>query len=143
MKKKKQKKSLKIVLYALAVVFVLLVGYFFAAQDKQTIFYLAAVLGLILLLLGIALIVLTVKQKIKGKLKIFLILTGISAICPPVFSILHNFFYALAIISSNIIWLKYLFEFLHAAAFIIALLISPITFLVGVIGSIILVSKKK
>lgn len=143
MKKKKQNKTLKAVLSALVVIFILLVSYFFVAQDKQTLFPFVAVLGLIFLLLGIALIVLTIKQKIKGKLKIFLMLTGISAICPFVFSILHNLFYALAVITSNIIWLKYLFEFLHAASFIIALLISPIVFLVGVIGSILLFIKKK
>jgi hypothetical protein len=55
---------------------------------------------------------------------------------------LHNVFYALGILAENIIVIKYIMEFLHAASFIIALLISPITFLIGAIASLILLFKK-
>ena len=124
----------------------MLVSYFaFSFQFSdigRAIFPIIAVLGFIFLLLGITLIFLTIKQKIKGKLKIFLILMGVSAISPLVFSILHNFFYALGIIGENIFIIKNIMEILHVASFIIALLISPIGFLVGAIGVIVLFIRK-
>ncbi len=124
----------------------MLVSYFaFSFQFsgiERLLFPLVAVLGLIFLLLGIALIFLTIKQKIKGKLKIFLMLMGASAISPLVFSILHNFFYALGIIGENIFIIKYTMEILHVASFLIALIVSPIGFLVGATGSIVLFMRK-
>lgn len=142
---KKNLGILKLVFWLLVGIFIVLVGYFavpFSEDTNRAFFLIVAVLGFIFLLLGIALIFLTIKQKIKGKLKTFLILTGVSAICPLVFSILHNFFYALGMISSHIPVLKYLMEFLHVAAFLIAIPISPIGFLIGAIGSIVLFTKK-
>ena len=142
----KNPKILKLVFWLLLGIFILLVSYFvFSSQFSdidRLLFPLVAVLGLIFLLLGITLIFLTIKQKIKGKLKIFLILTGVSAVSPLVFSILHNFFYALGIIGENIIVIKYIMEILHVASFIIALLVSPIGFLVGAIGVIVLFIRK-
>ena len=136
--------KIKPLLWLLMIIFIVLLGCFIAANlDKRGLFPLIAILGLALLLLGIVLIVLTKRQKIKGRLKIFLLLTGISVIGPLFFSILHNLFYALAIVSSNIPWLEALMEFLHAAFFIISLIISPIGFLVGAIGSIILLRGEK
>ena len=84
-----------------------------------------------------------IKSKIKGKLRKFLILTGGSAAGFVIFSVLHNFFYALGIISEKIIVLKYIFEALHVAAFFVAILVFPIAFLVGMIGSIVLMIRKK
>lgn len=142
----KHYKTLKLVSYSLAVIFILLIGSFLIPESiisKRASLQFAAVLGLIFLILGIFLIYLTLKLKVKGKLKKFLILTGISAIGPLVFSILHNLFYALEVISNNIAVLKYLMGFLHVASFLIALLISPVGFLIGVIGSIILLKKRK
>jgi len=94
-------------------------------------------------LLGAALIFLTIKGKVKGKLKKFLILTGASAAGLFVGILLHNFLYALAIITSHIIILKYIFEFLHVTFFIIATLVCPLGFLVGAVGSIVLFIKKR
>ena len=65
--------------------------------------------------------------------------TGISAVAPLVSTILHNLFYALSITFENF---KYLFEALHATFFIIAIIIAPIIFIAGVIGSIIFFNKK-
>ncbi len=142
----KNPKVLKSVFWLLVGIFILLVSYFaFSFQFsgiERLLFPLVAVLGLIFLLLGIALIFLTIKQKIKGKLKIFLMLMGASAISPLVFSILHNFFYALGIIGENIFIIKYTMEILHVASFLIALIVSPIGFLVGAIGSIVLFMRK-
>lgn len=132
----KNKSLLKTVFYALIVIFVLLVVYFLmpiAFEVKRAYFLIIAVLGFAFLALGIALTIMSRKEK--GKLKFFLMMTGISAILPFAGSILHNVFYALAIIFEN---LSFLFEALHVIFFIVALVIAPVLFVVGVIGSLIL-----
>ncbi len=141
-----KKYKLPTIFWLLVVIFIVIVSYFIIPSSesiKRALFPIIAILGFIFLLLGITLIFLTIKRKIKGKLKIFLLLTGIAAICPLVFSILHNLFYALGIIGKNIIIIKYVMEFLHIASFIIALVVSPVGFLVGAIGSIVLFIKNK
>jgi len=94
-------------------------------------------------LLGGLLIFFTVKEKIEGALRKFLILTGASATGFFVFVLLHNVFYALNVITSNIIILKYLTEILHVAFFLIAIFVCPLGFLIGAIGSIIILVKRK
>lgn len=94
-------------------------------------------------LLGAVLLFLTVKSKIKGKHRKLLILTGVSATSFFVGILLHNFLYAMAIVASQIIILKYIFEFLHAVFFILAVIVCPLGFLIGAIGSAILFIKKR
>lgn len=94
-------------------------------------------------LLGLILIILTLKQKIKGKLKTFLILTGASATGFFVFVFLHNFFYALGILTEHIIILKYLMEVLHVGFFIIATIICPLGFLISIIATTVLIIKQR
>ena len=94
-------------------------------------------------LLGAALIFLTVRKKVKGKLKKFLILTGVSAVGFLVSVLLHNFLYGLAIITSSITVLSFLMKILHVIFFIVAILVCPIGFLIGAAGSATLFVKKK
>lgn len=94
-------------------------------------------------LLGAALLFLTVKSKTKGKHRKLLMLTGISATGFFIGVLLHNLLYALAIVSAHIIVLKYLFEFLHAAFFIAAVVVCPLGFIIGAIGTIVIIIKKK
>jgi len=108
----------------------------FEDELLRKLFPIAGILGLIFLILGITLIIFGRKEK--GKLKLFLILTGISAISPLIFSVLHNLFYALAIAFDN---LSFLFEPLHVISFIISLVIAPILFIVGLIGIFILLKR--
>ena len=68
----------------------------------------------------------------------FLILLGASVIGFPLFVILHNLFYALGIMTADMIVLHYLFEFLHAASFLIAIFVCPAGFLIGAAGSMVL-----
>lgn len=93
-------------------------------------------------ILGIVLIVLTIKQKIKGKLKAFLLLTGISSTGFLIGTVGHNMLYALGTVVEHIKILYYLTEGLSAIFFFIAIPLAPIGFLVGVVGSIILFIKK-
>ena len=136
----KKRTHLKGILYALTATFILIVTYFLlpSPEDlKRTLFPLVAVLGFVFLALGIVLIFLSRKEK--GKLKGFLLLTGLSAVAPFAGSILHNLFYGLGEAFTALIWL---FGPLHAAFFIIALLIAPILFIIGITGCTILLCKK-
>jgi hypothetical protein len=107
-------------------------------MQTRPFFQLAAIFGLIFTILGFYFVYIVKKSKKKKKL--FLLLTGSSAalILPSV--ILHNMFYAFAILAENIILLKYLFEFLHGMFFIIALIIAPLCFMVSMI---VILAKRK
>jgi hypothetical protein len=80
-------------------------------------------------LLGVTLLVLTVKTKVRGMLKGFLLLTGASPVAMLVFGILHNVISGLA-------------HFEEPVCFLIAVIVCPIAFLVGAIGSIVVTVKK-
>jgi len=83
--------------------------------------------------LGLALIVLIVKRKVEGlqgRLKKFLLLTGASAVGFLPFVLLHN------IVSA-------LFGVEEPFFFILAVFICPLGFLVGAIGTIVLLRKGK
>ena len=99
-------------------------------------FIFLAILGVLFLALGIWLIILARKEK--GRLKLFLMVTGISSVAPFAGTILHNMFYAFAITFEK---LAFLFEALHATFFIISLVMAPLAFIVGIIGSLICLKK--
>ena len=84
----------------------------------------------VLAALGVTLLVLTVKTKVGGMLKKFLLLTGASTVGLPVFGILHN------VVSG-------LFNTEEPVFFIIATIVCPIGFLVGIVGTIVLAIKTK
>ena len=95
--------------------------------------------GLISFLLGGLLIYYTIKSEIKRKLKGFLILTGIAPILALVGVLLHNLVYGLMIyLFGQSVWGKAGDE---AFFFILALFVCPILFLVGIIGSIIMLKR--
>jgi hypothetical protein len=91
--------------------------------------------------LGVTLLVLTVKTKVAGILKKFLLLTGASAVGFPVFAVLHNLVYALLIL-----WFGEDFWGANGdepVFFILATIVCPIGFLVGAVGTIVLANKNK
>jgi len=90
---------------------------------------------------GVPLVVLTIKRREKGLLRIFLLTAGASLIGFPVFAALHNLFYGLAEMV-DIVILERILEFLHAAFFCIAVIVCPAGFLVGLVGSIVLIVRK-
>jgi hypothetical protein len=96
--------------------------------DLLPIIFLAAIV--VFILLGVALLFLTVKTKVGGILKKFLLLTGASAVGLPVFVLLHN------VISG-------LFDIEEPVFFVMATLVCPIGFLVGAVGSVVLAIKNK
>jgi len=97
--------------------------------------YFLIILGIVGLGGGV-LLVLVKKSKIAGGLRKFLLLTGGSVVGFFACVLLHNFLYALAILTANITILHYLFEVLHVIFFLIAILLCPLGFLIGIIGSL-------
>ena len=128
-------KSIKKLFYSEIIIFVLIFSYFlisFKYDLARVYFLILAILGLTFLILGI---ILTIKaKKEKGNLRIFLMSSGISAIAPFLGTILHNLFYGLAIAFQNF---KFFFEALHVTFFIISLIVAPILFIIGILGTII------
>ena len=85
--------KIKTILYLSLAVFLLIVSYFLVSAKydlARELFLILAALGLAFLTLGIILIIKARKEK--GKLRLYLTVTGISAIAPFLGSILHNFF---------------------------------------------------
>ncbi len=137
----KNKKQLLNILIALVVSFVGLIGYIFLANALdvvQKISFLSVLfsVGGLVTILGIALTVLTFKQKVTGKLKIYLLLTGLSSAGFLLCTVLHNLLDA-----ATTLTLPALFGFLAGLFFLLAIPVAPIFFLVGIIGSFVLLRK--
>ena len=126
------------IFWALVGFFVVIASVFFipAVRDLLMGFPFLIVSGVIFLLLGVALIFLTVKEKVGGTLKKFLILTGASAIGIPVSIFLHNAIYGLIYVS-----MLNRPDLDEPFFFIMAIFVCPIGFLVGAVGSIVLFIK--
>ncbi len=137
------KRSVITIFLALVGIFILMLIYFaipFTHEIKRALFPYVAIIGFIFFFLGGLLIYYTYKLKLKGRLKLFLILTGLAPIVFLVSVVLHNFVYGLFI---------YLFGegFWNggdeAFFFILALIVCPIVFLIGVVGSMVLFIKER
>ncbi len=96
--------------------------------------------GVLLLVFGIVLILITIKRKVKGKLKKFQLLAGASALGIPVFAVLHNVAYML-----GVTWFgeSAFGNGDEPVFFILAVIVCPLGLLVGGIGSIILRMKHR
>jgi hypothetical protein len=136
--------TLTIIFYLLVVVFILAISIIFIPAFRgimSSIFMIVS--SAILVIFSSVLIGLTLVQKVEGKLKKFLILTGVSAAGFFVFALLHNIFYALEQITGNIVILSYLRKVLEVIFFLIAIFACPIGFIIGAIGTIVMFSKKR
>lgn len=98
--------------------------------------------GTILILLGAALIFRTVKEKVGGLLGKFLIVTGASAVGLFVSILLHNAVYGLFIFWFGADFWDRIGMADEPVFFFIALLVCPVAFLVGTVGSIVLAVKR-
>ena len=142
-------KLIRPIFWALIAVFIVLIVFILilpAVRDEtfirgSVLLWFMAIFGTAFFLLGVALIFLTVKAKVRGMSKKFLLITGASAVGLPVFAVLHNLVYALLIL-----WFGE--DFWGASGdepvfFILAVIVCPIGFLVGAVGSIVLNIKNK
>ena len=121
--------SLIWVFFSLLVLSVVVVILFFARKHTKFVFLAAMLFALALL--GGALILLTLEQDIGGSLRIFLILAGVAPAAMIVSVILHNAISGLLTSLLNR-------DFEEAVFFLIALFGCPALFLVGIVGSIVL-----
>jgi len=128
------------VFYVLIGVFVLIVGFFVLPDPKRFLFLFAAVLAFIFLILGGVLVYLSLKSKADKKLKIFLVMTGGAAALFLTSVLLHNLFYGIMIYFFG---QGYWGDGDEGFFFIIAIFVCPIVFLVGTIGSFVMLRKSK
>ena len=140
-----KKSLLPVIFWALVGVFLVIVSQMFipAVTEILSGSVLFLVPFIIFSLLGIALIFLTAKARVEGKDRKFLLLTGFSSAGFFVFVFLHNAFYALGTITEHIFVLKYLMQALDVAFFVVAVIVCPLGFLVGAVGSMVLFIKKR
>ena len=136
--------TLTIIFYLLVAVFVLAISIVFIPALRGFVSGTFMIIsGVILVILGSVLIGLTLVQKVEGKLKKLLMLTGASAAGFFVFALLHNIFYALEQVTSHITVLSYSMKAFEVIFFLIAIFACPIGFLIGVIGTIVMFNKKR
>ena len=135
------------IFWALIGTFIATAGWFFFAANNEIargasfeIFLITS--GVILVLLGTALIIITVKEKATGLLKISLILTGAGAIGIPVSIVLHNAIYALFVYFSGEGFWDRIGLGDEPFFFIMAIVVCPLGFLIGAVGSIVLTFRR-
>jgi hypothetical protein len=90
-----------------------------------------------LAILGVILLVLTIQKDVEGTSKVFLLLTGASAVGMSIFAVLHNLVTAM---------IKRFFKvganFDEPVFFILSTVVCPLGFLVGAVGTIVMAMKK-
>src|SRR5665648_325704 len=117
---------LRVTFYLLVAVFILAVSIIFIPAFRGIVSGIFMIIpSAILLLFSSVLIGLTLVQKVEGKLKKFLMLTGASAAGFFVFVLLHNIFYGLEQITSHLTILSYLMKALEVIFFLIAIFACP------------------
>jgi len=134
--------AIKVTFWLLVAFFIVLVVVIFSPMEYISISILfMAIPGIIFLLLGIALLVLTAKSGLRGLLKKFLLITGAAPIGVVVSVVLHNVFYGVFIHFFGADFWDRIGVGDEPVFFILALIVCPIAFLVGIVGSIILFKK--
>ena len=136
-----------IIFWALVGTFILIIGWFFAAAATEFLrgfhgFLFIIISGIVFSLLGAALIFLTVKEKVRGMLKKFLILTGASAVGTLPSILLHNLIYGLFIQWFGADFWDRIGLGDEPFFFFMAIVICPIAFLVGTVGTIVIAIKQ-
>ena len=131
------------IFYVLIVLFAVIVASL-GGRLVNVPFVVTAVLAIIFGLLGFVLVVLAARLRGSRIHKVFFILTGASAACMPIFAVLHNLVYGLLIA-----WFGEGFWERHGGGgdepvfFILAVLVWPALFLIGTVGSIVLLVKAR
>ena len=101
------------------------------------------IFGFLFIALGIGLIILGTRKKIKKSTRYWLVVMGISSIAWLPFVVLHNVFYAFSILLSQISYsLSQDMMALDVFFFLLGIPVCPLVFIVGLIGVIISAIKK-
>ena len=132
-----------VVFWALVAAFVAVASVFLIPAAREAVTGLVmAISGAVLFLLGAALVFLAVKRQPPGMPRRFLILTGASAAGIPVSVLLHNVIYGLFIHCFGPDFWDRIGLADEPVFFVLAILVCPTAFLVGTIGTIVLVTKR-
>ena len=92
---------------------------------------------------GVGLIITTYKEKISGKRKFYLLLSGFSSAGFLLGVVLHNLLYALGTITENLVILNKIINFFEVAFFLAATIICPVGFIVGMVATLIILKKSQ
>ncbi|MBA7635149.1 hypothetical protein ES703_42750 [subsurface metagenome] len=133
------------IFWALVGVFVVIASVFLIPAVRELVmgFLFLIISGVVFFLLGVALIFLTVKEKVGGMLKKFFILTGASSAGFFVSFLLHNAIYGLFILwFGTDFWDRIGPGGDEPFFFVMAVFVCPLGFLVGTVGSIVLAIKR-
>lgn len=132
-------KLIRVVFWGLVAAFIMVISLFSIPIAREllmgSIFLIAS--GVVLLSLGGALIYLTLKEQMSGMLKKFLVLTGASAAGIPISVVLHNAIYGLLINWFGTDFWERIGMVDEPFFFVLAIIVCPIGFLAGTIGSIV------
>ncbi len=136
------------IFWALVGIFIVIVSVFFIpafipAFRGSIFLWFLIISGTVFTLLGVALIFFTVKEKVAGMLKKFLILTGASAAGIFVSVLFHNAIYGLFIHWFGTDFWGRIGLGDEPFFFIMAIFVCPIGFLVGAVGSIVFAIKRR
>ena len=94
-------------------------------------------------LLGLALLILALRARPRTTLVKFFIVTGASTLGLALFSVLHNAFYALGELATEGSILQGALGVLEAGFFVVSVIACPIGFLVGVVGGIVALVRRR
>ena len=132
-------KLIRAVFWGLVAAFIVVIGLFSIPTAREllmgSIFLVTS--GAVLLSLGGVLIYLTLKEQMAGMLKKFLILTGVSAVGIPISVVLHNAIYGLLIYWFGADFWERIGLGDEPFFFVLAIIVCPIGFLAGTVGSIV------
>jgi hypothetical protein len=132
-------KLIRAVFWGLVAAFIVVIGLFSIPTAREllmgSIFLVTS--GAVLLSLGGVLIYLTLKEQMAGMLKKFLILTGVSAVGIPISVVLHNAIYGLLIYWFGADFWERIGLGDEPFFFVLAIIVCPIGFLIGTVGSIV------
>lgn len=146
LKKGKLKINIPTLLGILIGIYILLTGYVLIPMPtsiRQILFYFATILVIALSVLGVVLIILTLKRKVKGALKWFLLLAGIASVALFLCLLLHNFVHTLFIQWFSTDFWQWIGMKDESFFFILAHVICPLVFLIGFVGSAVMLIKKR
>lgn len=141
---KKGELILKVIFSLLVFDFIAIVSVFIVPTDiRRATFPLLAIAGITFSPLGAVLIYVTKKQNVKGTLRKFLMLTGVSSAGFLISVFLHNIIYGLFIqLFGDDFWNRIGMGD-EPLFFVIAIFICPLGFIIGVVGSIVVFIKKR
>jgi hypothetical protein len=137
-------KRTQITFWVLVGVFIILIGIFVIPVARELVLGGALMLGagIAFLVLGALLLYFTLRSEARGLLKNFLLTTGASAVGIPISILLHNLVYGLFIHFFGDNFWDRIGTSDEPAFFVLATIVCPLAFVVGVIGSIVIKIRK-